>query len=281
MVRWFNIKRLKFIDEKELFKLDYNNWDIKSKFIGNAQVVTVDNFLLNPDAVRDFCLEFPLTLSEKSMNYWPGARQNVKCNTENLGEAFQTIMRNSFKETKYLPPDLPEININILDSAFNGKFKNRGKKEYFHPHHDALPWQHPSRYRKLFASSIWLNPPEECNGGTSFWKNKYADAQSFLYRPAMGNLFEIMEGFPSFAKEVDHWRYKDSDPEKFETSKVAEDVKYHTWWPNETTEHWEYMGNSKMKFNRMVMYQGIFFHSLWVEKDWFTKFPRVSMQFFM
>ena len=97
----------------------------------------------------------------------------------------------------------------------------------------------------------------------------------------MGNLFELMASFPSFNKEVEHWRYKDKDPKKFEVSKVSKDVKYHTWWPNKSTEHWEYMGNSKMKYNRMIMYSGIYFHSLWVEKDWFTEFPRVSMQFFM
>ena len=64
------------------------------------------------------------------MNYWPGARQNVKCDTLELSEVFNTTLRNVFKETKYAVQDLPEININILDSAFNGKFKDRGKKEY-------------------------------------------------------------------------------------------------------------------------------------------------------
>ena len=72
--------------------------------------------------------------------------------------------------------------------------------------------------------------------------------------------------------------HDDIDVEIFENSKNIE-VK-DKWW-TESNDKWELLDVTEMKYNRMVMYQGIYFHTQHVKKDWFTKFPRLSLQFFM
>ena len=275
MVGWVTIKQLNIIDENELFALDYNNFEINSTFIGNARVVTVDNFFKNPDKIREFSLSLPF--SKKKQGYFPGVRSQIKIDTTEIKKGFTNILQNVFKETNY-KLKISELNVNMINSNFNGEFKDRDKKEYFCPHHDSLPWQNPMRFRKLFASTVWLNTPEECNGGTSFWKNKDIDSQCFLSKKYLNRMFDILKSLPSFEKECLNWVDKYTDAKKFEDSKNIE-VK-NKWWV-ESNDKWELLDITEMKYNRMVMYQGIYFHTQHVQKDWFNKFPRMSLQFFM
>ena len=58
MVRWVDI-RINVLDENKLFELDYNNHKVTNEFIGDARIVTIDNFFKNPDDVSDFIQTLP------------------------------------------------------------------------------------------------------------------------------------------------------------------------------------------------------------------------------
>ena len=287
-----NIRKLNIIDENILFELDYDNHKITNTFIGNSRIVTIDNFFKNPSDVVDFAYKTPFSKSEQISAKFPGMRSKVWTDTAILNNFYQKILIDEFKETQY-KPNITNINVNAIDSDFQGDFKNLDIKPSFHQHTDSLAWQRPFSFRKLFASTVWLNPTEQCSGGTAFWKNKVIDSQSFLSKKAIDKSWERLKSNPSFENEFINWETKwisheyenQTDTHWYErllhnyekSKKIRENEK--TWW-TESNSDWELLDVTEMKYNRMVVYQGIYFHTSYMERDAFINYPRISFQIF-
>lgn len=85
-----------------------------------------------------------------------------------------------------------------------------------------------------FAGVLYLNPPEQCKGGTAFWKNrKY--------------------GLTHFPEEA--------DIRKFGKSPMRVYTDIHNAYNN--PEEWEQQHVVDMKFNRLVTFETKAFHSRW------------------
>ena len=106
MVGGIGINQLNIINEKELFALDYDNHKITNTFIGDARLVTVDNFFKNPEKVRDFSFSVPFTKSERIMVDFPGVRSNVLVDAKELENIYNKILFDEFNE--------PHINQDLL-----------------------------------------------------------------------------------------------------------------------------------------------------------------------
>ena len=118
-----NIRKLNIIDENILFELDYDNHKITNTFIGNSRIVTIDNFFKNPSDVVDFAYKTPFSKSEQISAKFPGMRSKVWTDTAILNNFYQKILIDEFKETQY-KPNITNINVNAIDSDFQGDFKN-------------------------------------------------------------------------------------------------------------------------------------------------------------
>jgi len=303
LVGWVNIRRLNIIDEDKLFELDYDNHKITNKFIGNAHLVTIDNFFKNPDMVRDYVFTVPLTKNKGVTGNFPGLRTRFRSpEGSKLHDFYNQTIFNEFKETTY-KINLRNINLQAIRSDFGDEFQGLDlNNKSFWPHTDSLPWQDPFRFQQLFASSVWLNTPEECTGGTSFWRNNVVESQSFLSKKAITHkLWEKFKSHSSFTNEFIDWETKWSSYEfdsitdkywydrllkRFEDSKrvsspllTNKEKPEKTFWL-ESNESWELLDVAEMKYNRMTLYQGIYFHSQYVEKDSFVDYPRISFQIF-
>ena len=69
----------------------------------------------------------------------------------------------------------------------------------FAPHADTM-----HDWTCLFAATIWLNLPEECHGGTGFWKNKFMDTEFYYYHESKETnfLLDKLKGLPCHKKKV-------------------------------------------------------------------------------
>lgn len=91
-----------------------------------------------------------------------------------------------------------------------------------------------------WASILYLNLPEQCHGGTAFWRH---------------NILRI-DAMPT-AEEARQWG---------EPSEVAKRIGYD--WQNPSL--WEQVGFVGMKFNRFVTYPTKLFHSRWPQTGFGT-----------
>lgn len=93
-------------------------------------------------------------------------------------------------------------------------------------------WVHSDGICAQFATVLYLNPPQQCNGGTAFWKHKTLGLDRLPAAEELG-----AEG---------------KDPEAFYAEMSTD-------WKN--LPLWERIGFIAMKWNRLVTYPTCLFHS--------------------
>ena len=107
-------------------------------------LMIVDNFLTDPDAVRSMALDLPYSADER---YYKGLRSDVSYLWPALREEFERL-----------------LGVEILDwteQSANGVFQMTTAG-------DPLVWHADSQD---YAAAIYLNPGIPSGGGTSFWRN--------------------------------------------------------------------------------------------------------------
>jgi len=93
-------------------------------------------------------------------------------------------------------------------------------------------WVHSDDICAKYASVLYLNPPDQCSGGTAFWRHKNLHIDRLPTREQLA------------AKDIDADRfYKAMDRE----------------WKNLAL--WEQVGMIPMRFNRFITYPTCLFHS--------------------
>jgi len=150
------------IDESKVFEIN-DNLSAKIFTIGpkKSKIIIIDDFYKNPYMVRDLALAIPPTQNPRILGGVPGGRIDASYNLEHFADIFDNLIRNVFlpEEKKHASSNLGEIFksatfcVNVIQST------NLPSKV---PHVD-------NREDFRFASTIYLNTPEECNGGTSFY----------------------------------------------------------------------------------------------------------------
>jgi Family of unknown function (DUF6445) len=93
-------------------------------------------------------------------------------------------------------------------------------------------WVHSDDICAKFASVLYLNPPEQCLGGTAFWKHKTRGIDRL---PPKAELTARGEDADAFYRTMDReWK---------------------------ELQHWEQIGLVPMQFNRFITYPTCLFHS--------------------
>ena len=149
---------INLINESQVFKVGDNHVEGVVKF-GDILCVVVDNFYENPQLVRDLTMKIPPT-SHTHRGSYPSIMINASYDLRPLTKTYQKYIQKYFpglQSDDYIAQNLDQANfmVNVMQSDGN---------EYLPPHID-----NPSGVN--FASSIYLNLPEECSGGTSFFDN--------------------------------------------------------------------------------------------------------------
>ncbi len=93
-------------------------------------------------------------------------------------------------------------------------------------------WVHSDDICAQYASVLYLNTPEQCSGGTAFWKHRALGMDRLL------------------------------QPDELEARGMEYDA-YHEWMTREwkKLEAWKQVGFTPMQFNRFITYPTSYFHS--------------------
>lgn len=241
----------KFIDELEVFK---TNDDLSIEVVKitsddeTAKIAIIDNFYANPDLVRDLALSIPPTVNDRITSYLPSGKNSGRVNAfylmDSLGPTYDKILRKTFPEI--LLPEFAKSGRSdqIIGSFMRATFMvNVMTSENLPPrvpHIDCAD-------SRAFASTIFLNTPRECAGGTAFYSfgGKIFSNKNF-------NTLDINEKIL---------------PDKF----VIEDE-----------GDWKKLYIAEMKYNRMIVYQQNILHNAYIDQSMFLNNTyRLNQQFFI
>ncbi len=106
--------------------------------------------------------------------------------------------------------------------------------------------------RRSFTCILYLNAPDECSGGTAF----------FRFRPSNSLTFD--EGYARAVKD---------------DSRIGETGL--DYWPEATGDVWELVGTVDMVPGRLLIFPSEYFHAAHHPVDSFYAFPRLTLAFWM
>ena len=200
------------IYDSSIFNINYKDIEkrIKVKQIHSNHVyVTIDDFYVNPLAVRKFAERTPVALAKQiSPTSYPGYTNTLMSDTFVLGEMqflFEQVFKKYFLERFSLPLELEEF-----FQRENGFFEFQSTFGIFSPSHITyensvetihVDDQLDSNFSKMpLASVLYLNLPSECQGGTALFtrKSDQTDEQQYEILDTIEMKFNRVAIYPTF-----------------------------------------------------------------------------------
>lgn len=232
-----------FVDEYEVFALN-DNLEASVHTIGpeKTRIIYVDNFYKNPDMVRDLALTIPPTRNPIIMAGAPGSRVDAYYDFSPMSEFFHYVFRNVYGDIVKEVSD-ERIFDSMKGLTFCVNVTQSNNLNPIVPHVDDTG-------DLLFAATVYLNKPEECAGGTSFY---------------------TLEGEQrSSADKIDTW-----------LKKVGK-YPYYDNYVTDSESDWEMIHLAEMKYNRFVLYPANILHTGYIKPEMFTgDIHRLVQMFFV
>jgi hypothetical protein len=227
------------IDEDEVFAVN-PNWSISVQKFNDVKVVIVDDFYKDPWAVRKLALDIPASYNKRIRGGNPALRVNAFYELSNLGWAFDQLISTYFDDVYYEHP-LGWVQESLMRATFMVNVMQTDNLPPIAPHQD-----NPSKIN--IASTIYLNTPNECAGGTSFYT--YNDKTTY---DEPGNKTLDVSGKHPITQYI--------------TDSIGD---------------FKMIGMVPMIFNRMVLYNQSKLHTAYVKPEMFTgNLYRLNQQFFI
>ena len=119
----------------------------------------------------------------------------------------------------------------------------------------------------MFAYVLYLNAPQDCHGGTSFFKHESTGETNLEY---VDNSYKRTEQYWNLKE----WRYE------FDRKKRLEEVTLDSKYIEDAYEEYHHI---PMKYNRMVLYPAYLWHHPIIKGDMFNepKEPRFNISGFV
>jgi hypothetical protein len=225
-------------DEIEFFS-PVEEINVKVELAGDEKIVIIDNFYKHPEKVRELALQIPASRSPTLLHALPGARVEATYHLGHFGHFITEIINKVYTEDASLI-DNESIQYNLDRATFlvNIQNSNEALSKVQRPHQDHML---DARY----AIGIYLNTPEECAGGTAFYKFKGE-------------------------KTVD--LENSTDP----------DLRGYNHYVQESDNLWEKLYLAEMKFNRLIIYKQNILHTPYIPADKYTvDNPRLVQMIFI
>lgn len=234
-----------FIDTDLIHINDELETNIKTIPNTNHLVITIDNFLKNPEDLREIATRQLFELNPRNTSANPGwiSLSNLK---------FDQIS----KTADYLSDNF----YNILDRSISFQFNlfQGGvpcKYTSLLPHVDSA----------VLAFQIYLNDPSECKGGTNFYRHKESGIDHNV--AYIDSDFKLTEGYWKF---MNH--YRETTDNDFNTILDSRQI---------DPDIWELTHSVEMKYNRFIMYPSYAFHTAYIEKEWYQDNKRIGLVGFL
>ena len=152
------------IDEQETFAIN-EELGARVEIMGWQEfpIVYIDDFYKNPDLVRNLAISCPATGNPLVLKGVPGKRVDMNMDLKPFFNVWEEVAQNVFGLTK------EEVNPFRLGMFRNGFTVNVTQSE----DRSKLPHIYcEDVHERGWAGIIYLNNPEECNGGTAFYNYK-------------------------------------------------------------------------------------------------------------
>lgn len=226
---------INIIDEEKVFAIN-PDCEVKVEYYDTVPCVIVDNFYENPHLVRELALSIPPTANKRIRCGNPALRINAFYDLDSMSGIYDQLLRMNWPEV-FNDVHPQAIHLSFQQATFMVNVMNSVDLPAMAPHVD-----NPSNVN--FASTIYLNTPEECAGGTSFYKFAGDTSQRSGHLDA------------DKTQLVDHYI----------TDSVGD---------------WEMIGIAEMVYNRMVLYNQNALHTAYIKPDMFVDTYRINQQFFI
>lgn len=231
--------KFKDLDEEIEFFSPSPEIGVKVEKFADQKVAIIDNFYKYPEKVRELAQQIPSTRSPGIIHGLPGSRVEATYHFGHLTYFFENVINRVFAE------DTAEVDDDFIHnclhrSTFLVNIQNSNLPPRV-PHID-----NPSSGR--WAAGIYLNTPNECIGGTAFYK----------------------------------YKGKTSVDIKSLINEVAAEFQQYNYYVQETSGDFEKIYLAEMKFNRMVIYRQRALHTPYIPPNTFTDDkPRMIQMFFI
>jgi Family of unknown function (DUF6445)/2OG-Fe(II) oxygenase superfamily len=207
--------------------------------------VVIDDLLKHPESVRDIIGRTPAT----NWKHEPGGRNFVdyydcrlrfpiRYPNKLIAAAAQAIHQVFGIKTR---PSDASVDVNWFMQI------DQRRCDFAVPHSDMT--QNTTR---SFTCIVYLNRPEECSGGTAFFR--FLRSNSLVFDE-------------TYARAMT------------EDSKIAETGL--DYWPESSRDAWDLVGTVDMAPGRMLIFPSQYFHAAWHPQDSFFEFPRLTLAFWM
>ena len=226
---------INIINEQDVFAIN-PDCEIKVEYYDTVPCVIVDNFYKNPDLVRQLALSIPPTANKRIRCGNPALRINAFYDLDSMSGIYDQLLRTNWPNV-FNSVHHQAIHLSFQQATFMVNVMKSIDLPPMAPHVD-----NPSDVN--FASTIYLNTPDECAGGTSFYKfnNSTSNRSGHIDKEK--------------TKIIDHYL----------TDSVGD---------------WEMIGMAEMVYNRMVLYNQNALHTAYIKPDMFVDTYRINQQFFI
>lgn len=208
----------------------------------NHQIIVIDNFLKNPEDLRNLGLSLPYEKTPGHANGNPGWVGITNLKLPQISKTAYYLIDNY-----YVIPHNDKIHYQF--NVFEGGMPCLNTN--FYPHVDPA----------LYAVQIYLNDPEDCKGGTRFYKHLPTGLDINV-----AYMDEDFKKTQEFSKFLDY--YTEQSKNKYNTILDSRQI---------DSSVWENTFEVEMKYNRLVIYPSYLFHGAYIEKEWFKDTKRMGI----
>lgn len=185
----------------------------------------LDDCLPDPLAYRQQALQLPFHAERYAGQNYPG----LQTDGQNVAALMQVIANQLGKTIKYISPDNGSYRVSFADSVARSDIHvdNESGAEFV-----------------TYAAVLYLNLPQQCQGGTRFWQHQASGWRRRLPEDAVRQA-----GYADFKSFQQRWLPRHEAGAAFN----AMQQQRRDWLP---------ILDVPMQFNRLIMYRGDYFHSI-------------------
>ncbi|MFT4552528.1 MAG: hypothetical protein ACI9S8_001153 [Chlamydiales bacterium] len=230
-------------------------------------IIVVDNFYKDPDYVRELALS--LDYQENRGHAYPGVEATIEFDSRKFWAFIYRYFARQFGFTA------KSLKVNTVSELKFSMIGSSGSEGY--------PIQIPHVDPNLLQGLVFLNPPEQCKGGTSFFTNKEMGFGEVVGDVEVLSYTFGLLGHPDFAgwqssldgRVINNLLKMGLHTEFFELSDKDKTIDYNSLRRalslenSLLTDFWEEKKAIEMKYNRLACFPGFFIHSVFCESGWF------------
>ena len=193
-------------------------------FLLETDLRIIDDFLPDPAAWRAHALTLSFAPQRYAGQNYPGSQtEGQPC--QQIMERIATALG---REIRFISPDNASYRLSHADAT---------ARTDIHVDNET------GNNFQFYAGVLYLNPPEQCQGGTSFWRHRPSGWTRRLPEADVK-----AGGYPSFKEFQKRW-LPNSKVQKFNELQAQRDS-------------WVALLEVPMRHNRLIVYKGHYFHSI-------------------